>query len=151
MVTQELNFNELSRRLQAAPEPSPDLWSRIAHAHVARRQRRVRIRLAATLAFMLAGSAFFLAAPHLVPGTDWQARAQALELELRALPASDDAAEGAVARETESGLGRIDRALQAAYDRGARANELVPLWKQRSELLSTLLAVRQQSAAVIRI
>jgi hypothetical protein len=151
MVIQELNFNDLARGLQATPEPSADMWSRIAGAHVARRQRRVRVRLAATFAFTLAGAAFFLVAPHLVPGTDWQARAQALELELRALPASDDAAEGTVAREAESGLGRIDRALQAAYDRGARANELVPLWKQRSELLSTLMAVRQQSASVIRI
>lgn len=151
MVTQELSFNDFAERLQATPEPCADLWSRIAEAHVARRRRRVRVRLAATLAFTLAGSAFFLAAPHLVPGTDWQARSQALELQLRALPASDDTSEGPAARETESGLGRIDRALQAAYDRGARANELVPLWKQRSELLSTLLAVRQQSAAVIRI
>ena len=55
------------------------------------------------------------------------------------------------AREARSGLQRIDSALQAAYDRGARANELAPLWKERSELLSTLLAVRQQSAAITRI
>ena len=52
---------------------------------------------------------------------------------------------------TEAELARVDRALQAAYDHGARKNELLPLWKQRSELLSLLLAVRQQQLALTRI
>ena len=37
----------------------------------------------------------------------------------------------------------IDAALQAAYDRGARADELAPLWKQRNEALRGLILTAQ--------
>jgi len=146
MFPEKLNLSDLARGLGAAE--APDLWPRIAAAHTQRRRRRTQLRLSGAFAFMLAvgGAVFmFLQTP---PGTDWQARAQTLEIELRAYPA--DLGDPA-AREARSGLQRVDSALQAAYDRGARANELVPLWKERSELLSTLLAVRQQSAAITRI
>ena len=33
----------------------------------------------------------------------------------------------------------IDTALQSAYDRGARADELQPLWKQRNDALRGLI------------
>ena len=148
MFSEELNFADLARRLDAATEMPQDLWQRIAHAHAARRRRRIRIRVAGAMVFVLGVAGSFLLLPQAPAGTDWQARAQALEIELRSFPA--DIGDPA-AREARSGLERVDSALQSAYDRGARANELVPLWKERSELLSTLLAVRQQSASITRV
>jgi hypothetical protein len=53
--------------------------------------------------------------------------------------------------DTQEELARVDFALQSAYDRGADKSELAPLWKQRSELLSVLLAARQQKLALTRI
>jgi hypothetical protein len=131
--------------------PSADLWQRIATAHGARRRRRTMRRIAG-----VGGAAVLVIAMVTVgvvklrepPAVDWQARAQALELQLnealaqRDLPMSGD---------TEEELERVDLALQSAYDRGANKTELVPLWKQRSELLSLLLAARQQQLAMTRI
>jgi hypothetical protein len=82
------------------------------------------------------------------PAVDWQARAQALEMQLNDALAQRDLP---VSVDTEEELERVDLALQAAYDRGANKTELVPLWKQRSELLSLLLAARQQQLALTRI
>ena len=79
---------------------------------------------------------------------DWQARAQALEMQLNEALAQRDLP---MAGDTEEELERVDLALQSAYDRGANKTELVPLWKQRSELLSLLLAARQQQLALTRI
>jgi hypothetical protein len=133
-----------------AVEPPADLWLRIERAHSGRRRRRVHLRLASAALLTFAALGVFLAMPHAPGATDWQARSQALEIELRAIPVSA-LADDAVTREARTDLERIDGSLQAAYDRGAHSSELVPLWKQRTELLSTLLAVRQQSAAVTRI
>jgi hypothetical protein len=44
----------------------------------------------------------------------------------------------------------IDTALQAAYDRGARAEELQPLWQQRNQALRGLI-LSARSDAVTRI
>jgi hypothetical protein len=41
----------------------------------------------------------------------------------------------------------IDATLQAAYDRGARADELAPLWHQRNEALRGLITQFQTSGA----
>ncbi len=149
----ELRFIDLAET-SAEPAmlpPSADLWQRIATAHVARKRRRMVRRVAGV------GSAAVLFVAMVTVGVvklreptsvDWQARAQALELQLNEAlvqrgvqPAGD----------TEEELERVDFALQAAYDRGANKNELVPLWKQRSELLSLLLAARQQQLALTRI
>ena len=143
MHTEELEF------LPAAPpEPSPDLWQRIERAHTARRTRRLRLRIGAAATFACAAFGTYLLLPAGAP--DWQARSQALEIELRNLPARPDT-ENAASLETESQLAQLDTALQAAYDRGATPKELIALWKQRSELLSTLLTVRQVAVAVTRI
>lgn len=149
----ELKFTDLADA-SAEPSmlpPSADLWQRIATAHVARKRSRAMRRIAG------AGSAVVLVIAMVTvgvikfrepPAVDWQARAQALEMQLnealaqRDLPMSGD---------TEEELERVDLALQAAYDRGANKTELVPLWKQRSELLSLLLASRQQQLALTRI
>ncbi len=146
----ELSFRALAARLPAAPVfvPPADLWPRIAAAHAARRRRRRRWR--ATLAGL--GLAAALAALWFAPlradreRIDWQARAQALELELDALPGAGRAAPAA-----EAELARIDGALQRAYDRGARSDEVRPLWQARSELLSALLAARRQQVLPTRI
>ncbi len=154
MSTQELNFHAIAQQLAAAPpsEPAADLWSRIAQAHLSRRQRRRRQRFAGAGFAVLAGVAVVLIAARApsTGATDWQARAQALEIQLHARTSSSDG-ENALALDAESELVRVDGALQAAYDHGARKSELVPLWKQRSELLSALLAARQQTLAVTRI
>jgi hypothetical protein len=155
MSTQELNFHALAQRLAAAPisEPAPDLWLRIEQAHLSRRQSRRRRRFAGAGIAVIAGLAVFITASRLpaTAGTDWQARAQALEMQLHARALSADGSDSPLALDTESELARVDGALQAAYDHGAAKGELVPLWKQRSELLSALLAARRQSLSVTRI
>ena len=148
----ELNFSDLADTASAPAmlPPSADLWSRIAVAHLARRRRRTvrRIAGAGTAAVVLIAVVAFGVHSMREPAVDWQARAQALELQLndaiaqRSAPLSSD---------TQEELARVDFALQSAYDRGANKSELAPLWKQRSELLSVLLAARQQKLALTRI
>ncbi|MDR3387809.1 MAG: hypothetical protein P4L92_12225 [Rudaea sp.] len=151
MSTRELNLDEVAQRLLA--EPSADLWPRIAQAHQVRRQRRRRRRIAGAGFAVLAGLTVVLFAVRLQGSgaTDWQARAQALEIQLHAGATSANGGSNPLALDAEAELVRVDGALQAAYDHGAKKNELVPLWKQRSELLSALLAARRQSLAVTRI
>ncbi|HEY4351969.1 MAG TPA: hypothetical protein VGN31_12130 [Paraburkholderia sp.] len=152
----ELNFRDIAAQLPASPSflTGGDLWPRIAAAHLARRRTR-RIRNVAAggivLTLLISASVFFsLPSPHESPAVDWQARAQALEIQLNEAIASAPAGTPS-ASDAEVDLARVDRALQAAYDRGARKNELLPLWKQRSDLLSLLLAVHQQQLALTRI
>ena len=152
MSTEELNFRAIAQPLAPDPasEPSADLWPRIAQAHLARRSQRRRQRFAGAGLLMLAGVTVFIIASQQprVADTDWQARAQALEIELHTHPMTAAGTDNPIAREAESELVRLDSALQAAYDRGAQKNELVPLWKQRSELLTTLLDARRQRVSV---
>lgn len=153
MAEQELNLRQIIERLPpggGTAHLGADLWPRIAQAHLAR-QRRRRVQRAA--GFACAAAAMFAAAivaptwlARPAPAIDWQARAQALEIQLDALSRT---AEADGVGDTE--LARIDATLQAAYDRGAPANELIPLWKQRSDLLSALLVARQQQVALTRI
>ena len=155
MSTQELNFHALAQRLSTAPmsEPAPDLWSRIERAHLSRRQRRRRLRFAGASLAVVAVVAVLLAVSRLPESasTDWQARAQALEMQLHARTAPAADIDNPLSMDTESELARVDGALQTAYDHGATKSELVPLWKQRSELLSALLTARRQSLLVTRI
>ena len=151
MSEQEINFRDLAARLQictAAHLPPADLWPRIATTHAARRWQRRRRRLAAVgsglvlvAVLVFSTSAWRHAA---TPVIDWQARAQALELQLDTLPSP--VASDPMARLTDSELAHLDRHLQAAYDRGAAPRDLDPLWQRRSELLDALLSVRRQQA-----
>jgi hypothetical protein len=151
----ELNFRDIAEVLPASPSflAGGDLWPRIAAAHLARRRTR-RIRRFAVggtaMALLIAVSFLAWQAPREAPAVDWQARAQALEIQLNQANAASQT-RPPFASDTEVELARVDRTLQAAYDRGAHKNELLPLWKQRSELLSLLLAVRQQQLALTRI
>ena len=145
----ELKFSDLADTTAepAMLPPSADLWQRIATAHVARKRRRATRRIAGI------GSAAVLVIAVVTAGVvkwrepsavDWQARAQALEMQLNEALAQRDLP---LTGDTEEELERVDLALQAAYDHGADKTELVPLWKQRSELLSLLLSSRQQQLA----
>lgn len=162
MSEPELSFHELAQRLRLRElpisEPSPDLWQRIAVAHQVR-VRRARVRrgligsgfAAAVLAALLVMPGW-LARPTPDGAIDWQARAQALELQLHALEAAGSArVDSPGALETQSEIARIDHALQAAYDTGAEKKQLAALWKRRSELLDTLISVRQQRVEISRI
>jgi len=152
MAEPELSLHEIVQRLPATETAhvGADLWPRIAATQLARQRRRRLQRwsggglaAAAVLALAVIGPAW-LAKP--TPAIDWQARAQALEIQLDALTARGDANSS-----VDTELVRIDAALQAAYDRSAPANELIPLWKQRSDLLGTLLTARQQQVRLTRI
>ncbi|HZP65018.1 MAG TPA: hypothetical protein VFB32_01800 [Rudaea sp.] len=152
-----MSAEELSTTLLAdafvSDEPPADLWSRIAAARARRLRARRRWRVAA------AGAALSIVAAAVVlfptangsGETDWQARAQALEIELHSAPRTAAEFYDPAAAETASELALLDGALQAAYDRGAPESEIVPLWKKRSELLTVLLDVRRRDAAVTRI
>lgn len=149
MSEQELNFRELAARLpasSAAHVPPAELWSRIVATHATRRRQRRWRRLAAAggalalvVALTFSASAWRHAAPTAI---DWQARAQALELQLDALPMPD--ASDPMALLAESALAHLDVNLQAAYDRGAAPRDLGRLWQRRSQLLDALLSVRRQ-------
>jgi len=152
MAEHELTLHEIVQRLPSAETAhvGADLWPRIAAAQLQRlRRRRVRrlagfgLAAAAVVAVALAVPAWLVKS---APAVDWQARAQALEVQLNAVAARSDN-NGVVDAE----LARIDAALQSAYDRGAAKNELVPLWKQRSDLLGALLTARQQQVTLTRI
>lgn len=162
MSEPELSFHEVTQRLRLrdlpVSEPSSDLWQRIAAAHHVR-VRRARVRrgligsgfAAAVLAALLISPGWLARSPA-DGDIDWQARAQALELQLHALEAAGNARiDSAGALETQSEIARVDGALQTAYDAGAEEKQLAPLWKRRSELLDTLISVRQQRVEISRI
>ena len=153
----------LRRIAEVQTEPPAGLWSRIETTHAKRTARRRRRRLAggSVLAAALIGIVSFssLHSPSSMPGhgadVDWQARAQALELQLQTMEHGRDApAVALAANDTDPAtveLEDIDHRLQAAYERGVYTNELVPLWKRRSELLDTLITARKQGLKLTRI
>lgn len=136
-------------------EPSADLWQRIEQAHRARIRSARRRRIGAMGAFSVAvaliagGVAVQTMRMHSGGAIDWQARAQALELQLRAL----DAGQPVEARggDADGELVRVDAALQAAYDNGGDRQQLDALWKRRSELLNVLVRARTQNLEISRI
>ncbi|HZW50931.1 MAG TPA: hypothetical protein VFF05_03660 [Rudaea sp.] len=156
MSEQELNFRDLAARLPAsatAHVPPADLWPRIVATHLNRRRQRRWRRLAAGGGALVLVAALAITAGvwrhAATPTIDWQARAQALELQLDALPTP--AASNPLAQLAESELAHLDGNLQAAYDRGAAPRDLDPLWQRRSELLDALLSVRRQQVLLSRI
>lgn len=157
LTPEDPTFVALSQRLRlrelSIAEPSADLWARIV-ARQEQRLRGARIRRvglsvgAATLAAAAALAAGVAWRHAATPATiDWQARAQALELELRAA----DGARHRLSPDALSELARVDAALQAAYDDGGAAARVTPLWRRRSELLSALLQARESNVEISRI
>ncbi len=162
MSEPQLSFHELAQHLSLRElpvgEPSPDLWQRIADTHAGRvRRARVRRGIIGSSLVVIVLMAILVVPKWLEPSAmqrnvDWQARAQALELQLRALRDSGSAqADNAGALEAQAEIARVDDALQAAYDTGAEKNQLELLWKRRSELLGALISVRQRHVEISRI
>ena len=156
MSEHESNFLDLAARLPAsvaAHVPPADLWPRIAATHRRRRRQRRWRRLLAGGSALALIVALGLAANNwrhaATPAIDWQARAQALELQLDSLPTPT--ANDPLAQLAESELAHLDGNLQAAYDRGAVSRDLDPLWQRRSELLDALLSLRRQQVLSSRI
>jgi hypothetical protein len=94
------------------PAPSPDLFGRIERSRVQRRRRRLWLRGTAVVVLLLGA---------LLP----------LRGLLAPPPASVPVAELAPPDADEIALRRIDRQLQAAYDRGADSDTLQTLWLAR--------------------
>ncbi|HEY2397276.1 MAG TPA: hypothetical protein VGH81_15045 [Rudaea sp.] len=165
MSEPDLTFHQLAQRLRLEQlphvEPSAELWPRIARAHRQRlRQARVR-RLSAwcggagvlLLAALIGASGgwFDMRQPSSTT-VDWQARAQALELQLRALnAAASRQVDAAIGSDAQDELVLVDLALQAAYDEGAAQERLTALWKRRSELLDVLVSARRHNMQISRI
>lgn len=146
----------LRRRLAAVPEFDPPAWldARVqATLTQAPRRRRRWLPLAALAAGLVVAVALAWRAPppraSLSEEADWIERSHGLERELARLRLASDAPGAMVGLEAE--LARIDRALQAAYDRGATAPELVPLWQQRTDTLDSLVTTWRHRDGVVRI
>lgn len=143
----------------ARAEPSADLWTRIEAAHGLRSRRRRLRRLAAGGMFCVAlAGVVALRGPHAplaAPEIDWQARAQALELQLLAMEQENRVPVATAATfntdPATSELAEIDRRLQAAYEHKNPVSQLLPLWKRRSELLDALIAARREGLTLTRI
>lgn len=145
----------LRRRLAAVPEFDPPAWldARV-HATLAQAppRRRIGWPAAAVAASFLAVIALAWRAPEPrepLSEAAWLERSRSLESELSRLRLASDAPGGAVGLEAE--LARIDRALQAAYDRGATPTELAPLWQQRTATLDSLVTTWRRRDHVVRI
>jgi|GEM_PF-1513858 len=152
----------LRQRIAQAPaEPPADLWARIEAAHFRRvRHRRVRRWTACSVGVVVLLVGVVVVSPHrasLVQSgeveIDWQARAEALELQWHALDSKQGTSGTPTwnAEPAEVELGDLDRRLQLAYERAARKSELAALWKHRSELLDSLILARKQGLVLTHI
>jgi hypothetical protein len=123
--------------------PDPALWSRIVCARrAAVRRQRWRIGVAG-LAAAAGVTLAVLALPRPMPPAQHalaDRQRESRQLEAMWLSLAPPKPEGLVQ------LHGIDAALQAAYDHGAPADELAPLWQQRNLALRGLVA-RAQSGA----
>jgi len=156
-----MTFHQFARRMRLDElpmlEPSAELWQKIAGAQQ-RRMRRARLRRMVlwcgssfvVLAALIVGADGWFGRTQSSLDVDWQARAQALELQLRALDAGASARAG-TAVDAQNELALVDVALQSAYDEGAEQQRVRALWKRRSELLSALVNARRQNMEISRI
>ncbi|WP_386068749.1 hypothetical protein ACFJIW_02470 [Tahibacter sp. UC22_41] len=151
MAEPELSLKTL--RLAALPEfdPPPQLWARIEAEHLRRQRRRRIVQWGAGMAAALAFAALVTllpSAPTVPVGSTPLAQLQRQSHELEQRYAG---LEAATAADGETELHTVELALQRAYDRGASAEELLPLWQQRNEVLSSLIAVAADGAQLTRI
>ena len=151
MAEPELSLKSL--RLAALPEfdPPPQLWARIEAEHRRRSQRRRIVRWGAGIAaaFALAAVLLMSPQPQVRPGGSALALLEhrSHELEQRYAGLSQIASP----LENEAELRAVELALQEAYDRGAAAEELMPLWQQRNDVLTSLIALAADGAQLTRI
>lgn len=120
--------------------PDAGLWPRL----VAAQQGRTRVQRWRRGGLSLAAAAAVCAAvvllPHPLPPLQQeiavgQRESRTLESQWLRLANSTRPGTTILAR-----VRVVDAALQAAYDRGARADELAPLWRQRNQALRGLIA-----------
>lgn len=155
MAESELSLKSL--RLAALPEfdPPAQLWARIEAGHRRRLQRRRVTRWGVGIAAGLALTAVLLLAPQqngTSSGASALAALAALESRSRELEQKyADLDHPTLAPYDEAELRAIERALQQAYDRGAGVGELMPLWQQRNEVLTSLIALTADGVQVTRI
>lgn len=150
MAEPELSLKAL--RLAALPEfdPPPQLWARIEAEHRRRRQRSRTLRWGGGLAAMLALAAVIALAPRpqiaaVTPLAQLERRSHELE------QAYAGYSRTASAMDNEAELRSVELALQQAYDRGASADELLPLWRQRNDVLSNLIVLAADGTQPTRI
>lgn len=139
MREQPLNSETAHALLAELPVFAPDaaLWPRIRAAHASRTRSRHPRRWIAIGAAAAAVVAAIVMLPLSAPETvfvEGQRESQTLEREWQALLPATSRPSADLAR-----LHIIDTALQSAYDRGAQADELQPLWRQRNEALRGLI------------
>jgi hypothetical protein len=150
MAEPELSLKSL--RLAGLPEfdPPPQLWARIEAAHVRRQRQRRLTAWSAAAAVVLAVAGLISVAPRMPderPSALLQLERQSQELE----QVYAGLAQPLSPLESEVELHAIETALQKAYDRGAAAEELAPLWEQRNAVLSSLIALSADGAQLTRI
>jgi hypothetical protein len=126
--------------LQGLPTfaPHPALWSRVVAAEQRRRRMRRWRRSGLALAAALVACVILLL-PRPLPSLQQQVVAGQQESRTLERQWQDLAAHS---RADATGFARvraIDATLQAAYDRGARADELAPLWHKRNRALRGLI------------
>jgi len=150
MAEPELSLKAL--RVAALPEfdPPPHLWARIEAEHRRRQQRGHALRWGGGLAAMLALATVIALAPRpqnavANPLAQLERRSHELEQAYAGLN------QAASPLENEAELRAVELALQQAYDRGAEVDELLPLWQQRNDVLSNLIAVAADGAQPTRI
>ncbi len=145
-MPESMSMNEFGRRGRFDPSrlpefnPDPALWPRI----VARQQQRVARRRWQAAGVLGAAAAAMLALVLIAPGLrraipddgghgTVQEQSRVLEQEWAGLAGDHAASMGG------THLRAIDAQLQAAYDRGAGAEELSPLWQQRNRALRGMI------------
>ncbi|MGA8278402.1 MAG: hypothetical protein WB784_09420 [Rhodanobacteraceae bacterium] len=141
-------------KLAALPEFALDaaLWPRVLTAYQRRRRIRnlLRVGVGGAIAAMLVVALVLMPRPVQRDATSnlvvWQRESQTLEREWQGMHHNTT---GSVSARANMRL--IDRALQAAYDRGATPEELAPLWRKRNAALRILIANRHDMTAVARI
>jgi hypothetical protein len=152
MAEPELSLKAL--RVAALPEfdPPAHLWARIEAEHHRRRQRRRGLQWGIGIAAALALATVLLVAPQRDVTSSststlalLESRSQELEQRYAGL------SQAATALENEAELRAVELALQRAYDRGAAAEELMPLWQQRNDVLASLIALAADGAQLTRI
>lgn len=128
-------FIPLREELHALPEiPLPDdLWQRVDSG---RRQKMRRRKLGAGIASL--ALAALMATPLLVPLLA-DVDAGRREAPVASQPANNGQ------RDIQTDLHVLDRALQAAYDRGASDAEIAPMWVAREALLAGIQSTRAAS------
>lgn len=121
-------LDNLRNQLQRAGDipPPAALWARVRDGQARMHRRR---RIAAGVAASALALAVVAVVPWLAPSHDAHPPQTSL-----AMAGSDPAAS----------MIAIDRALQAAYDRGASDMEIAPIWEARN-VLATRLSVIQGS------